>query len=105
MNTGMTMYVLVRLDLSDSYRMAQGTHAVVQYALEQTELFTKWDNGRIVFLGVYGIRGIKDWFFDIAKVNIPLVKYEEPDLDNQPTAIACVVNEIDYDVFDGLKCV
>lgn len=36
------MYVLVRLDLAEDYRMVQGAHALAKYALEHPSEFKTW---------------------------------------------------------------
>ena len=46
------MYVLVRKDLAETYRIVQGSHALAQYALDHPVEFQKWHNTTIVYLGV-----------------------------------------------------
>jgi hypothetical protein len=83
------MYVLVRKDLSNSYRDVQAIHAVVQYALEYTEEFKKWDNGYIVMLGVRNLIDLRQWVSKLQKNKVLFSVFKEPDLDFQETSISC----------------
>jgi hypothetical protein len=94
------MYVLVRLDLSETYRIVQGTHAVVQYAKEYPKEFSEWNNSTIVFVGVYYLKGLRTASFTIGKRNLKYSMYYEPDLDEQATAIACVVTSSDNSIYN-----
>lgn len=102
MNTEKKMYVLVRLDLSETYRMVQGAHALAQFAIEYPEEFANWSNRTIVFVGVYFLKGLRVSSFAIGKQNLKYAMYYEPDLDDQATAIACYC---DGNVFKDLKAV
>jgi len=83
------MYVLVRKDLSETYRCVQGTHAVAQYALEQSDLFRVWGNQTIVFLGVSNLLALRAWNEKLIAAGKHFSVFREPDLDGQETAIAC----------------
>ena len=83
------MYVLVRLDLSETYRIVQGSHALAQYALDNPENFKTWNNSTIVFLGVRNLIDMRQWLNDLIQKNKVFASFLEPDLDNQVTAIAC----------------
>lgn len=82
------MYVLVRKDLDCSYRLIQGSHALAQYAIDHPIDFQRWGNGTIVFLSVRNLFEIKAWCKKIEELGSPLSLFQEPDLENQPTAIA-----------------
>ena len=82
------MYVLVRKDLSETYRIIQGSHAMAQYALDYPEQFQKWHNSTIVFLSVRNLIDLKKWHIELMKKRIHSAFFES-DLDNQLTAIAC----------------
>lgn len=81
------MYVLVRLDLAESYRMVQGAHALAKYALEHESLFKSWNNSTIVFLGVRNLTVLRSWVSELNDKQYSV--FYEPDMDNQETAIAC----------------
>lgn len=83
------MYVLVRLDLAETYRIVQGSHALAQFALDHHETFLMWRNGTIVYLGVRGLKDLKDWNLKIMDASKCHSSFFEPDLDGQLTAIAC----------------
>ena len=94
------MYVLVRSDLSETYRSVQGSHALSQYALEHPEMFKVWNNSTLVFLGVRNLLEIKMWEMSLIQKGKMISAYREPDQDGQITAIAC----FDLgDIFRSLK--
>jgi len=96
------MYVLVRLDLSETYRMVQGAHALAQYALENWGEFKSWGNGVIVFLAVRNLMELRSWK-NLLEINKKSFSYfEEVDLDSSLTAIACFDTG---EVFSTLKTV
>lgn len=89
MNTLPKMYVLVRLDLSEVYRMVQGGHALSQYSLDNEKLFKVWGNGTLIYLGVPHLRALRYWALRLSDVSKTYSVFSEPDLDFQETAIAC----------------
>jgi len=96
------MYILVRRDLSDVYRMVQGTHALAQYGLDHEPLFKAWGNGTVAVLGVRNLIEMKTWEQKLLCLDKRFSAFREPDLDDQLTAIAC------FDVgetFSALKSV
>lgn len=82
------MYVLVRSDLSETYRLIQGSHALAQYALDFPENFKTWNNATIVFLKVKNLLELKQWHDKLSGEKIHR-SFCEPDLEGQLTAIAC----------------
>jgi hypothetical protein len=86
------MYVLVRKDLSETYRCVQGAHALAQFALEHPNSFKTWNNRTIVFLSVRNLNELRvilqrlrtNWL----KNQCPFSLFTEPDLDNQFTSLA-----------------
>jgi len=85
------MYVLVRRDLSETYRNVQGVHAVAQYSLDgDQELYRKWNNSTLVHLAVGNLGSIRRWADILEERGKKFVPFREPDLDGQITAIACV---------------
>lgn len=94
------MYVLVRLDLAETYRIVQGSHALAQLALDAPTAFQMWGNGTIVYLGVRCLKDLKLWKEKLAAENLCAVSFREPDLDDQLTAIACYCCG---EIFKGLK--
>jgi hypothetical protein len=83
------MYVLVRKDLSTTYRLVQGSHALAQYSIENPSLFKVWNNGTIVFLAVSNLTALRQWYLKLKTHGKMFSIFSEPDLDNQETAIAC----------------
>lgn len=83
------MYVLVRLDLEKTYRIVQGSHALAQYALDYTPSFKEWGNSTIVYLGVRNLIELRNWKNNLTLEVKCYSSFNEPDLDEQITAIAC----------------
>jgi len=83
------MYVLVRRDLADNYRMVQGYHALVAYSMENEILFNAWGNDTIAVLGARNLIEMKMWEQKLLTLGITHSAFREPDLDGQITAIAC----------------
>ena len=95
------MYVLVRKDLAETYRIVQGSHAVAEYSLRgNQELYKKWNNATVIFLGVRNEQEMMLWSAKLADRNIPCSLWSEPDLRGQLTSLAC----IDYgEIFKNLR--
>ncbi len=91
------MFILVRKDLGNPYKMVQGAHALAQYALEHTQEFNEWNNETIVFLDVKDEKALLKWkdklFYSDKKISV----FTEPDIGDQITAISC------YDTGEILK--
>lgn len=81
------MYVIVRRDLSETYRMVQGTHALAQYALEHPDLLKEWSNEYLIFLSVFNLKALRELKMNLTG-KVEFSTFYEPDLDNQETAIA-----------------
>ena len=84
-----SMYILVRKDLTQIYKIVQGAHALAQYALENTQLFNEWKNETIVFLDVNDEKSLLKWKDKLFYSDKVISTFREPDIDNQLTAIAC----------------
>ena len=85
------MYVLVRKDLEETYRCVQGAHALSEYSIRgNRELYRRWNNGTLIFLGVNNEISLKLWIERLLRKEKEWVGFKEPDLQNQLTAIACV---------------
>lgn len=89
------MYVIVRRDLSETYRMVQGAHALAQYALDHPIHFKEWNNQYLIYLSVYNLKALRSLINEFKDVgnsyslnhDVFSVFYE-PDLDNHETAVA-----------------
>ena len=82
------MYVLVRNDLAETYKLVQGSHALARYALEFHEAFLKWNNSTIVFLAVRNIKELNEYSLKLHYAEKDFSLFFEPDL-GQVTALAC----------------
>lgn len=83
------MYVLVRNDLSNSYKFVQGVHAVAHFSLKFPETFAQWNNNTIAILGVRNLKELKEYLLILNESNEYYASFSEEDLDNQLTSIAC----------------
>jgi len=81
------MIVIVRNDLSNSYKMVQGSHALSQFAIDHTETFEIWNNKTLIFLAVPNLISLRSLINFINNLNIRYSVFREPDLDDQETAI------------------
>ena len=93
MKPSLKMYVLVRKELDETYRNVQGGHASIEYTLRyrNTLSFREWyKDPYLIHLGVRFQSDIIEWSNKLKELNIDHYIWKEPDLDNQPTAIACI---------------
>ena len=81
-------YVIVRKDLSHSQRAVQGGHAIQQYLLEHPNV--EWNNGPLIFLGVYNEYQLKKWYDKLINKDIKCSHFLEPDIGYQMTALAAI---------------
>jgi hypothetical protein len=104
MNTVPKMYVLVRKDLEATYRIIQGSHAIVEYSfLENVQaqaFYRAWRNSTVIFLGVRNEQALEFWEFKLQSKGKIYAAWKEPDLKGQLTAIACIDTG---EVFKGLN--
>lgn len=84
------LYVIVRKDLPKSSAAVQAGHAAVKFVFEHGHKIA-WRNGTLVYLTVPNatqLARIKEGLADKM-----ISEFEEPDLDNQMTAIAVLGDE------------
>lgn len=83
------LYVIVRKDLSESYRAVQAGHAVAEWLLhDQT-----WKNETLIYLGVEDESDLLRWADSLNFKGIKYTGFNEPDINNELTAIATVCND------------
>lgn len=80
------LYVLVRKDLSESYRAVQAGHAVAEWLLHNQS----WQNEVLIYLGVRDEFSLDRWADKLDRKGIRWIGFREPDIGNQLTAIASV---------------
>lgn len=83
---GNRLYVLVRKDLPTSYIAVQAGHAVAEWLLHDQ----RWKNETLVYLGVDNERDLIHWTEKLDFKDIKYIKFREPDIGNQLTAIAAL---------------
>ena len=82
------LYVLVRDDLSVTYRGVQGIHAVA--AFYERGGHPEWHNETVIQLAVRNEQELRYWAEKLAMKRKNFSFFREPDLKDQMTAIACV---------------
>lgn len=82
------MYVVVRKDLDQTYRMVQGSHALAQYALEHPEELKVWNNEYLIFLSTFLEVNMQNLYRKLVSKGFTVSKFNEPDQNGQMTAIA-----------------
>ncbi len=83
----MKLYVLVRKDLSSSYRAVQGGHVLAEWLLK-SENSKKWNNGTLIYLSLKDKNQLECILHELRHKDIDVIEFKEPDMDNEITAIA-----------------
>ena len=83
------LYIIVRKDLSESYRAVQAGHAVAEWLLHDQS----WKNETLIYLGVENETDLLRWGNKLNFKGIKYVGFNEPDINNELTAIATVCND------------
>jgi hypothetical protein len=90
--------VIVRKDLSISQRAVQARHAVAEFLLRGPS--SRWSNGTLVYLGVKGLPQLENTMQKLNRNDIHYSVFYEPDIGNEPTALA---TDIYSEIFDKLN--
>ena len=77
----------------------QAGHALAEFLLHGPT--TDWNNGTLIFLGVNNEEDLKKWCWKLDRKKIKWIGFREPDLDNELTAIAVVIEN--GDIFKKLN--
>ena len=93
------LYILVRKDLSISYRSVQAGHAVAEWLLQHGQL-KEWENNTLIYLDVENEQELNLWTQRLDRRDIQWTGFREPDIGFQMTAIACLT---DSKIFSNLK--
>jgi hypothetical protein len=90
----LTMYVLVRKDLNEVYRMVQGTHAVAAYSFEgDRKLWDAWNNGKLIIMSVDGEGQLELAAEKLSDKEVRWVGFTEPDMNYETTSLACITDD------------
>jgi hypothetical protein len=71
----------------------QAGHAVAEYLIKNTN---QWTNETLVYLGVQNLEELHKWMQKLDSKNIEYTQFNEPDLENQATAIAICNNDKEF---------
>lgn len=83
------LYVLVREDLRPGQQAVQALHAAVDYVMLRREAGEWWrESNTVVVLGVKNRKELHKYEKMVLNFAIPHVLFREPDMWNQPTALA-----------------
>lgn len=80
------LYVIVRKDLTPSQRAVQAGHALAEYLLNSPQ--NNWKNETLIYLGVRDLFQLYKVIRRLDYQDVKYVKWREPDLNNEITAIA-----------------
>jgi hypothetical protein len=81
------LYVLISNELNPIYGCVQGGHAVAQWMLDHPN--QDWNNSYLIYLSAE----VEKWKDKLDYLNVDYTKFDEPDLDNQTTALAILGND------------
>jgi hypothetical protein len=94
------LYVLIRNDLDPRYAAVQAGHAVAEWCLWRDG----WENKTLIYLGVPDAESLLRWEKKLELRDIDYKIFCEPDIGNQPTALAtCIWNKNDSKIFQKLE--
>jgi len=87
----MKLFIVVRNDLKPGLQAAQAVHAKELFSREHPELNDKWyeRSNNVVVLQVPDCAALIDLKGRLCRQKVTLSVFEEPDLGNAPTALAC----------------
>jgi len=94
------MYVIVRKDLSPAVQAVQGGHALAGLLQLNTDI--EWRNSTLVFLGVRGQAQLHNLYHKFGLHNAICFLWDEPDMDDQVTALAVYVDE---NILKSVNCI
>lgn len=80
------IYVIVRSDISPGLQIAQSCHAIESFHRKHPDLAATWEN--IVCLQVPSKEELARLAFQATTSKLALSLFREPDLNDEPTAIA-----------------
>ena len=95
----MKLYVLVRSDLTKSQQAVQAGHSVAEWLINSPDT-KNWRNGVLVYLSVDDEKHLHRWSNKLDDHDVTHVKFTEPDMDHQITALATLGNS---DLFKSLR--
>lgn len=96
------LYILVRKDLTYSSAGVQAGHATASFCLSSS-LAKEWNNRYLIYLEVKNLEELNYWVFKFEKRNIEIFKFHEPDLNNEMTAFAGLVDDDTSGFLSGLN--
>lgn len=86
----MKLYVIVRSDIAPGLQAAQSCHALRLFAEEHPGIDREWyrQSNNLVVLAAESAEGLVGLARDLAASGVEVSLFREPDLGNEPTALA-----------------
>ena len=100
------LIIVVRQDLTPGYQAVQGGHALSEFCLEHNDIAKSWHKNSN-YLAYLSVKDEKELLFLIDKAQsrgIVMSIFQEPDIDNQVTAIAMEPSEESRKLCRSLPC-
>ena len=84
------LYIVTRTDLAPGLAASQLCHALRQFVAEHPDVDRPWyhDSKFLVLLEVPGREQLAKLVYDAARERVPLSLWQEPDMQQEPTALA-----------------
>lgn len=84
------LYVIIRGDLNPGLLAAQACHAAATFCLNESQLAIDWRTDQnLIVLSSPTKESLAKLLYDLIKHGIKTIHFQEPDLNNELTAIAC----------------
>jgi len=93
------LYVLARQDLNYSSPHVQAGHCVAEFCLNSDG--DLWNNHTLIYLGVKDLKELERWCFKLEQKNIKYTGFREPDMNDELTSIATLLEN--GKIFKNLK--
>lgn len=89
------MYVVTRRDLSPGLQATQAAHAALKFSVQYPDLTRRWeeDSNFLIILSVEDETALLRLVEKAESQGIRCIRFHEPDLDNEMTAIALEPSE------------
>lgn len=108
------LYVLVRNDLAKNYQAVQAGHAVAEFCKneasrwrwngrEMEQLPWRWNNGTLIYLRVKNKEEMDEWNLRLTWTKSEFYPFQEPDMDDEVTAMAVLSDPNVDKMFETIK--
>jgi hypothetical protein len=95
------LFIITRKDISSEQQAVQSTHAACEWMKAFYTSSQTWQNGTLVQCAVSDLRELESLFLLLRDRLYMFSIFTEPDINNELTAIACLISEDDK-IFNSL---